>query len=119
MIFADLGDTDMIIYGLSTCKICQNAIKALEAGGKTISFRDVRADPLNEEELAELIVEFGDRLVDRTSNDYRGLNTWLKNSEAEAQISAQPKVMMRPVIRDEDVLYLGWDDAVQSALLGE
>ena len=107
----------MIIYGLRTCAVCQSCFKALEAGGKEVSFRDVRAEPLSEEELADLIVEFGDRLVDRTSNDYRALNDWLKNSEAEAQISAQPKVMTRPVIRDDNLFYLGWDEAVQKALL--
>jgi len=107
----------MIIYGLNTCTTCQKARKALEADGKDVIFRDIRADPLSEAELAELITEFGDRLVDRTSNDYRGLNDWLKNSEAEAQISAKPKLMARPVIRDGDTLYLGWDDAVQRALL--
>ena len=107
----------MIIYGLRTCAVCQKCVKALEAGGKDVIFRDVRAEPLSEEEMAELIVEFGDRLVDRTSNDYRALNDWLKNSEAEAQISAQPKVMTRPVIRDQDKFYLGWDEVVQNALL--
>lgn len=107
----------MIIYGLNTCTTCQKARKALETDGKDVTFRDIRADPLSEAELAELIAEFGDRLVDRTSNDYRGLNDWLKNSEAEAQISAKPKLMARPVIRDGDTLYLGWDDAVQQALL--
>lgn len=107
----------MIIYGLSTCAECKKAQKALEAEGHEVSLRDVRADPLSEAELAELITEFGDRLVDRSSNDYRALNDWLKNSEAEAQIAAKPKVMARPVIRHEDTLYLGWDDAVQKALL--
>ncbi|SFD98235.1 Arsenate reductase, glutaredoxin family [Sulfitobacter brevis] len=106
----------MIIYGLSTCPLCQKARKALETERKDVSFRDVRSEPLTEAELGALIVEFGDRLVDRTSNDYRALNDWLKNSEAEAQISAQPKVMTRPVIRDGDDLYLGWDEAVQAAL---
>lgn len=106
----------MIIFGLRTCAVCQRCLKALEATGRDVSFRDVRAEPLSEAELAELIVEFGDRLVDRTSNDYRALNDWLKNSEAEAQISAQPKVMTRPVIRDHDEFYLGWDEAVQKAL---
>jgi arsenate reductase len=110
------GDCDMMIYGLNTCAICQKARKALEAAGKDVSFRDVRAEPLSETELDELIAEFGDRLVDRKSNDYRGLNDWLKNSEADAQISAQPKVMARPVIRDRGQLYLGWDEAIQSAL---
>ncbi len=107
----------MMIYGLSTCAICQKARKALEDEGKEVNFRDVRAEPLNETELAELIAEFGDRLVDRKSNDYRALNEWLKNSEAEAQISAKPKVMARPVIRDQDKFYLGWDEVVQKALL--
>ena len=107
----------MTIYGLSTCAICQRARKALEADGKDVEFRDIRAEPLSETELEELLQEFGDRLVDRSSNDYRSLNAWLKNSEAEAQIAAQPKVMARPVIRNQDKLYLGWDDAVQDALL--
>jgi len=108
----------MIIYGLSTCSLCQKAQKALEAAGHTFTFRDVRADLLDEAELGALIVEFGDRLVDRTSNDYRALNDWLKNSEAEAQILAKPKVMARPVIVHDGAYYLGWDDTVQQALLG-
>jgi len=107
----------MMIYGLNTCAICQRARRTLEADGKTVDFRDVRAVPLSEAELAELLAEFGDRLVDRTTNDYRGLSDWLKNSEAEAQIAAQPKVMARPVIRDQGAYYLGWDEAVQTALL--
>jgi arsenate reductase len=107
----------MIIYGLNTCAMCQKARKALEADGKDVVFRDVRAEPLSEAELAELITEFGDRLVDRKSNDYRGLNDWLKNSEAEAQIAARPKVMARPVIRNADTFYLGWDETVQTDLL--
>ncbi|MEX1662236.1 arsenate reductase family protein [Thioclava sp. 15-R06ZXC-3] len=109
----------MMIYGLNTCAVCQKARKALEAAGKDVNFRDIRADPLSEAELAELIAEFGDRLVDRNSSDYRGLNLWMKNAEAEAQIAAQPKVMTRPVIRDRHMLYLGWDETVQKALLPE
>lgn len=107
----------MIIYGLHTCAISQNARKTLEAAGKDVIFRDVRDQPLNEAELAVLIAEFGDRLVDRTTNDWRGLTDWLKHSEAEVQLAAKPKLMARPVIRDGDVYYLGWDEAVQKALL--
>lgn len=107
----------MIIYGINTCTDCKKAHKALEDAGVDVTFRDVRAEPLSEAELAELIAEFGDRLVDRTTNDYRALNNWLKNSEAEAQIAAQPKVMTRPVIRNQSAFYLGWDDTVRTALL--
>ena len=109
----------MIIYGLSTCSACQKAQKALEAAGSTITFRDVRAEPLTEVELEDLLIEFGDRLVDRTTNDYRALSAWLKNSEADSQISSKPKVMARPVIQDGDHYYLGWTDEVQQALLAD
>ncbi|WP_146591999.1 arsenate reductase family protein [Puniceibacterium confluentis] len=107
----------MIIYGLSTCAVCQKARRALEEAGKGVTFRDVRAEPLSVGELTELIAEFGDRLVDKTTNDWRGLSNWLKHSDAEEQIAAQPKVMTRPVIRSEGALYLGWNPSVQDALL--
>lgn len=107
----------MMIYGLSTCSICQKALKALQAERKDVQFRDVRGDPLSEAELDVLVAEFGDLIVDRTSNDYRALNDWLKNSEVEAQISAKPKVMARPIIHDDGTYYLGWGVAVQDAVL--
>ena len=70
--------------------------KTLELVGNKITFQDLRAEPLAEAELEELLVELGDRFEDRTTNDYRALNTWLKNSEANAQISSKPKVMATP-----------------------
>ncbi len=107
----------MMIYGLSTCALCQKARKAIEAAGHEVVFRDIRSEPLNAAELAELAGEFGDRLVDRTSHDWRGLSDWLKHSEPEAQVAAQPRVMARPVIRDRDRFFLGWDADVRDALL--
>ncbi len=109
----------MIIYGLNTCANTQKARKALEAAGKDVSFRDVRAEPLSETELAVLIAEFGDLLVDRKSNDWRALSDLLKFSEAEDLLAIKPKVMVRPVIQHGDVYYLGWGDAVQDALLSK
>jgi len=109
----------MIVYGLDTCAISQRAYKALEASGKDVSFRDVRSEPLSETELAVLIAEFGDRLVDRTTNDWRALSDWLKHSEAEEQLAAKPKLMTRPVIQDGETYYLGWDEATQEALIHE
>ena len=87
--------------------------KTLELVGNKITFQDLRAEPLAEAELEELLVELGDRFVDRTTNDYRALNTWLKNSDVGAQISSKPTVMVHPVIQDEDHFYLGWTDEVQ------
>ena len=105
------------IYGISTCATCKKAVKALSEADKSVTFRDVRAEPLSETELSDLIAEFGDNLVDRNSTVWRGLNDWMKHSEIEQQIAAHPKLMQRPVIRDGDTYYLGWTEAIQSALL--
>ena len=93
--------------------------KSISVAGNKITFRDLRAEPLTEAKLEELLIELGDRLVDRTTNDYRALNTWLKYSEVDTQISSKPKVMAHPVIQDEDRFYLGWTDEVQQALLAD
>lgn len=109
----------MILYGIPTCDTCKKAQKALEAAGRDVRFRDIRAEPLSEAEIARFVTAFGDRIVNRQSTTYRGFSDFLRHSDPEAQIAAQPTVMKRPVIEDEGgALYLGWDDGVQEALSG-
>ena len=107
----------MILYGLPTCADCKKATKALEAAGLTVTFRDIRADPLNETEWAPLIAEFGDNIIDRKSQAYRNLNAWMRESEAEAQLLDQPALMARPILTDGTTYTLGWDDAAQAQWL--
>ncbi len=105
----------MILYGIPTCDTCKKARKALENAGHSVTFRDVRAEPLSEAEWAPLLTEFGTRLVNQKSTTWRGLSDWLKASEADAQLAAQPTLMKRPVLQDGDKLTLGWDAEVQAA----
>ena len=107
----------MILYGISTCDTCKKALKALQSAGRDVSFRDLRAQPLTEAEIDQIVTEFGDRVINKQSTTYRGFNDFLKASEPEAQIAAQPTVMKRPVIQAVGKWYLGWDEAVQGALL--
>ena len=106
----------MIVYGISTCDTTKKAIKALERAGHAVIFRDVRATPLSEAEIDRLVTEFGDRLINKQSTTYRGFGEFLRVSDPEAQIAAQPAVMKRPVIEHDGKFWLGWDDTVQAAL---
>jgi arsenate reductase len=106
----------MIVYGIATCDTTKAAIKALQRAGREVTFRDIRAEPLSEAEIAEIVAEFGNRAVNRQSTTYRSFTPFLREAEPEAQIAAQPTVMKRPVIRDGAAWHLGWDDAVQGAL---
>ncbi|MGB4907946.1 MAG: ArsC/Spx/MgsR family protein [Tabrizicola sp.] len=106
----------MILYGIPTCDTCKRALKTLEAAGKDVSFRDIRAIPLTQQEIDTIVHEFGSRAVNQQSTTYRAFNDFLKASDPEAQIAAQPTVMKRPVIQDGDRWYLGWDSATEAAL---
>ncbi len=104
----------MILYGLSTCDTTKKALKALQRAGKDVQFRDVRAQPLTSAEIDAILTEFGDRAVNKQSTTYRGFSDFLRESEADAQIAAQPTVMKRPIIQDGATWYLGWDDAIEA-----
>lgn len=107
----------MILFGIPTCDTCKKALKALQSAGHEVQFRDIRKDPLTEAEIAEMVMEFGGRLINKQSTTYRAFSDFLRESEPEAQIAAQPTVMKRPIIK-ADKWYLGWDADTQSALLG-
>lgn len=107
----------MILYGLPTCSDCNKARKALAEAGLEVTFRDVRAARLSEDEWAPLIAEFGDNLVDKKSQAYRNLNAWMRESETDAQLADQPALMARPVITDGDRWTLGWDDETRAIWL--
>ena len=104
----------MILYGLSTCDTTKKALKALQKAGKDVQFRDVRAQPLTSAEIDAIITEFGDRAVNKQSTTYRGFSDFLRESDADAQIAAQPTVMKRPIIQDGATWYLGWDEAIEA-----
>ena len=42
---------------------------------------------------------------------------WLRESEADAQLLAQPTLMKRPVLKDGDQLTIGWSADVQDIWL--
>ncbi len=107
----------MILYGIPTCDTCKKALKALEAAGRDATFRDIRAAPLTEAEIAEIVREFGDSVINRQSTTYRSFSDFLRLSDPEVQIAAQPTVMKRPVIHDGGRWYLGWGAGVQAAFL--
>lgn len=106
----------MILFGISTCDTCKTALKALQKAGKDVTFRDIRANPLAESEIAQIVQEFGDRAVNKQSTTYRSFSAFLRESEPEAQIAAQPTVMKRPVIQDGASWYLCWDAATEAKL---
>jgi arsenate reductase (glutaredoxin) len=100
------------IYGLKTCDTCRKALKALPGAG----FRDVRAEPLGPDEIAEFLSAFGERLVNRASTTWRGLHEARRQAPPAVLLAEYPTLMKRPVIRANGALLLGWTPATRAAL---
>jgi arsenate reductase len=102
----------MILYGLKNCDTCRKALKALPQA----EFVDVRADGVPEAVLERALVLFGDGVVNTRSTTWRGLATQDRTAPPLQLLQGNPSLMKRPLIVDEDEMWLGWDKDVQAAL---
>lgn len=109
----------MKLYGVKTCDTCRKALKALSAAGHDVTFRDIRAEPLSAEEIDCFLAEFADRLVNRSSTTWRGLDEAERQLPAAQLIAKYPTLMKRPLIDAGGSLHLGWTKDVQATLLGD
>lgn len=103
----------MILCGIPTCDSCRKARAALPAA----RFRDVRAEPLTEAEIARLLAALGEKLVNRASTTWRALLDAERARPAAELLARHPALMKRPVIEEGDRLTLGWDARVQAIWL--
>ncbi|MPL93329.1 hypothetical protein SDC9_39455 [bioreactor metagenome] len=107
----------MELYGIKSCDTVKKALKALEAAGRRVEFRDVRGTPLSAAEIDAFLAAFGEKLVNRSSTTWRGLSEAERARPAAELLAEHPTLMKRPVIRDGAKLTLGWGAAEQAAWL--
>jgi arsenate reductase (glutaredoxin) len=106
------------IYGLKTCDSCRAALRDLGAAGHAAVLVDLREAPLPDDLRDRALAQFGEALINRRSTTWRGLDEGARAGDPEALLAAYPSVMKRPLIVAGGALYLGWDAASRSALLG-
>ncbi len=108
----------MRLYGIKNCDTCRKALKKIENEGLSVTFVDVREQPLDPETLDRFLTAFGEKLINQRSTTWRGLSEEARAQTPSALLTAHPTLMKRPVIETAGALYLGWKTDVQSALLG-
>lgn len=104
----------MIVYGIKSCDTVKKALKALEAAGHTPEFRDVRAAPLTEDEIARFVAAFGEALVNKSSTTWRGLSDDARAAPVADLLALHPTLMKRPVVEEGDQRTLGWKADAQA-----
>lgn len=115
------------IYGIRACDTCRKALKWFEARGLEHHFHDLRSDGLDTERVENwLKSSFADKLVNRRSTTWRGLDETERASSGDALTALllqHPTLVKRPVISagpgaDEEVIAVGFEPATLAATLG-
>lgn len=114
------------VYGIRACDTCRKALKWLDAKGVEHHFHDLRADGLDAERVHSwLASEFADKLVNRRSTTWRGLDDAQRAASGEqlaALLLQHPTLVKRPVFTagpaaTDEVLAVGFDPTALAALL--
>lgn len=107
---------ELKMWGLGHCSTCVKARAELEAAGWTVTFRDVKTEPLAAADWAVLSEEFGEKLVNRASLTWRGMKEDERAQTPVDMLQAKPSLIKRPAIATSDGRYLGWTANVKRAL---
>lgn len=111
------------VYGLKNCDTCRKALKWLKNNGIDHSFRDVRAEPVEENQIThwESVVGW-EVLLNRRGTTWRGLPDSEKdgvNKVSAISLMAQhPALMKRPIFENADTVLVGFSPETQNALSG-
>lgn len=106
----------LTMYGLAHCSTCQKAEAALGEQGWTVVFRDVQKQPLSDAERADLVRDFGEKIINRASLTWRAMSDDERAADPVVMMGAKPSVMKRPAIVSGDLHLLGWTANVKRAL---
>ena len=110
----------MHVLGLKTCDSCRRALRELRMAGHDAVLRDLRADPLSDAEIRDLLDRFGPALVNRASTTWRGLDAVARDGDPAALLAEFPALMKRPVIvTSAGAVHLGWDAGTRAAVLAD
>ena len=108
----------LTFYGLKSCDSCRAALKALAEAGIETEVKDVRADGVPEDVLRKALDQHGeDRVVNRRSTTWRGLDEAARAQDPVTLLAANPSLMKRPLILTEHgSSSIGWDTAARAAV---
>ena len=108
----------LTFYGLKSCDSCRAALKALTAAGIEVDVKDVRQDGVPDEMLRRAVEQHGsDRVVNRRSTTWRGLDEAARAQDEVSLLRANPSLMKRPlIVTKEGSSTIGWDAATRAAL---
>ena len=110
-----IGKYSMRLYGLKNCDSCKKALLQLSTAGHDIAFFDIRIDPLEHSQIADLLTRHGDQvLLNRKSTTWRNLAESDRLLSPTNLLAMHPTLIKRPIIFYNGDSYVGWSIDVQT-----
>lgn len=110
------------VYGIGSCDSCRRARKWLDESRQPFEWHDLRAEGIDAETLQRWVEAVGvDRLVNRRSATWRGLDQHVRDEAMDPRMAARvladhPTLIKRPVIEADGRIFAGFDDSVMQSL---
>lgn len=105
----------LTVYGIPSCDTCRRANKYLTERGIEFKFHDLRADGLNVQMLERWSDRLGwERLLNKRSLSWRKVpetdRQGMNRDSAIAAMLAQPTLIKRPVLEDDEYMAVGFSE---------
>ena len=107
----------MRFFGLKSCDTCRKALKSLADAGYAPTVIDVRADGISAADLTAMIEAFGEKVINRASTTWRGLDEQARLAPLNELLKAHPTLLKRPAIEHRGTWTIGWKADVQASYL--
>ncbi|MDO4430509.1 MAG: ArsC family reductase [Lonepinella koalarum] len=114
----------IIVYGIKNCDTVKKALQWLSEKGIEHGLHDYRVEGLTEEFLTQAEAQFGwENLVNKRSTTWRNLDEHIKqtlNKTTALQVlMAQPTLIKRPIILQEGIALIGFNEKAYSEQLAK
>ena len=111
------------VFGIKNCDTCRKALKWLQDEGIAHRFHDLRADGLDDRDLAKWIGAAGwETLLNRRGTTWRGLpgpdREDVDRAKAAGLVLEHPTLIKRPLFDTGDAVLVGFTDEVRAVLKG-
>lgn len=108
-------------YGLKSCNTCKKAVRWLNDSGLEFRAVDVRADGVGRSRIEAWVNAVGwETVLNRRSTTWRGLEDadkeGIDTAKAVSLLAENPTLIKRPVFEKGNEVFVGFSDAVKSAL---
>ncbi|MDI4498093.1 arsenate reductase family protein [Moraxella nonliquefaciens] len=113
------------IYGINNCNTMKKAFDFFNQNGITYEFFDYKKSVLSQDDFANFVATFGEKVINKQGTTYRKFDDETKAILASDDLPAMYEmvknnlsVLKRPIVMGDDVALIGFDEHEWGGVFG-